>query len=125
MGRFILKETQTGFAFELKAGNGETIATSQVYTTKESCRTGIESVQTNAPVAGVEDQTMEGYESLKHPKFEIYIDKAGKMRFHLKAKNGEIIAVSQAYKEKSGAVKGIDSVKENAPEAVVEEVKED
>ncbi|MDO4276178.1 MAG: YegP family protein [Eubacteriales bacterium] len=124
MGKFIMKATKTGFVFELKAGNGETIATSQVYSTKESCKTGIESVKANA-AAEIEDQTVEGYVSLKHPKFEVYTDKAGETRFHLKARNGEIIAVSQAYKEKSGALKGIDSVRNNAPEALVEEEKEE
>ena len=124
MGKFIMKATKTGFVFELKAGNGETIATSQVYSTKESCKTGIESVKANA-AAEIEDQTVEGYVSLKHPKFEVYTDQAGETRFHLKARNGEIIAVSQAYKEKSGALKGIDSVRNNAPEALVEEEKEE
>lgn len=122
MGKFLLKQTTTGFAFVLKAGNGENIVTSQVYTTKDSCRKGIDSVKNNAPVAGVEDHTAEAYKTLKHPKFEVYTDEAGESRFHLKAKNGEIIAVSQAYKEKAGALKGIESVKENAPDANVEEV---
>ncbi|EOM75502.1 DUF1508 domain-containing protein [Rhodococcus rhodnii] len=53
-------------------------------------------------------------------KFEIYEDKAGKFRFHLKAGNGEIIAVSQGYESKSSAQNGIDSVKKHAPEAKVE-----
>lgn len=121
MGKFLIKKTATGFLFDLKAGNGENIATSQVYSSKESCKKGIDSVKENAPVAPVEDQTVPGFEALKHPKFEMYTDKAGETRFHLKARNGEIIAVSQAYKEKAGAVKGIESVKKNAPEASVEE----
>lgn len=121
MGKFILKQTNTGFLFELKAANGEIVATSQVYTTKDSCRKGIASVRNNAPMAEVEDHTVEDFAVLKHPKFELYTDKAGKTRFHLKAKNGEIIAVSQSYKEKAGAVNGIESVKANAPDADVEE----
>ncbi len=55
-------------------------------------------------------------------KFEVYQDKSGKFRFRLKAGNGEIIAASEAYESKSGCLKGIDSVKKNAPKAkVVEE----
>jgi len=57
-------------------------------------------------------------------KFEITKDKAGKFRFHLKAANGEIIAVSQAYDSKSSAEKGIESVKTNAPNAKVEDLTE-
>ena len=55
-------------------------------------------------------------------KFEVYQDKSGKFRFRLKAGNGEIIAASEAYESKAGCLKGIDSVKKNAPKAkVVEE----
>jgi uncharacterized protein YegP (UPF0339 family) len=52
-------------------------------------------------------------------KFELYEDKAGKFRFRLKAGNGEIIAVGEAYESKASAKKGIDSVKRNAAEAEV------
>ena len=72
MGKYVIKETATGVKFDLFATNGRVIATSEVYTTEQACRNGIASVQKNAPVAGVEDQTVEGFEVLKHPKFEIY-----------------------------------------------------
>ena len=75
MGKFVVKETATGFKFDLKAGNGEVIATSEVYTTKAACLKGVESVKNNC-VGDVEDQTVEGYEAVKHPKFEMYQDKA-------------------------------------------------
>jgi uncharacterized protein YegP (UPF0339 family) len=52
-------------------------------------------------------------------KFELYEDKAGKFRFRLKAGNGEIIAVGEAYESKASAKKGIDSVKRYAAEAEV------
>lgn len=55
-------------------------------------------------------------------KFEISKDKAGKYRFHLRAANGEIIAVSQPYGTKASAEKGIESVKTNAPGAKVEDL---
>ena len=54
MGKFVVKATKTGFVFNLKAGNGETIATSEVYTTEAACMKGIESVRKNAPDAAVE-----------------------------------------------------------------------
>ena len=120
MGKFVVKETSTGFKFDLKATNGQVIATSEVYTTKAACMNGIESVRKNC-VGGVEDQTVEGFETVKHPKFEMYTDKAGEFRFRLKATNGEIIAVSEGYKAKESCVNGIESVKKNAPEAVIEE----
>ncbi|HME50567.1 YegP family protein [Mycobacterium sp.] len=57
-------------------------------------------------------------------KFEVFKDHAGKFRFHLKAGNGEIIASSQAYETKASAKHGVESVKENAPNAKVEDLTE-
>ena len=123
MGKYEIKQVKTGIKFNLKAGNNEIIATSEVYTTEASCRKGIDSVMRNAAAGGVEDQTVEGFEKVKHPKFEIFEDKGGKFRFRLKARNGEIILASQGYKTKDTCLNGIESVKKNAPESPV--VKED
>ena len=119
MGKFVVKETATGVKFDLKAGNGEVIATSEVYASEASCQKGIESVKKNAPVAAVENQTVEGYATEKHPKFEVYTDKAGEFRFRLKATNGQVIAVSEGYKAEKSCLNGIESVKKNAPEAEI------
>lgn len=122
MGKFVIKETASGgFKFDLKAGNGEVIASSQVYKSESSCKIGIESVRTNC-ASEVEDQTSEGFEVKKHPKYEVYTDKAGEFRFRLKAKNGEIIATSEGYKAKASALNGIESIKKNAPDAPIVKV---
>ena len=121
MGKYVVKKTATGIKFDLKAGNGEIIANSEVYTSKSACMNGIKSVMNNAPVAPVEDQTVEGFEKCKNPKFEVYTDKAGEFRFRLKAKNGEIIATSEGYKAKSSCMNGIESVRKNADSETVEE----
>lgn len=125
MGKFVIREVKTGIKFDLKAGNGEVIATSEVYNSMESCKNGVASVQKNAPVAAVENQTVEGYAVEKHPKFEVYKDKAGEFRFRLKATNGQIIAVGEGYKALAGCMNGIESVKKNAADStvVVEESK--
>ena len=120
MGKFVIKETATGFKFDLKAGNGETIATSEVYNTKAACINGAKSVQKSC-VGGVEDQTVEPSATVKHPKFELYADKSGEFRFRLKASNGEIVATSEGYKTKASCENGIESVKKNAPEAEIVE----
>lgn len=119
MGKFVIKQTNTGIKFDLKAGNGEVIATSEVYTSEAACRNGIASVQRNAPIAAVEDQTVEGYAVEKHPKFEVYADKAGEFRFRLKATNGQIIAVSEGYKAMVGCMNGIESVKKNSVDSPI------
>ena len=48
------------------------------------------------------------------PKFEVYLDEIGGYHFRLRARNGQIIAISQSYKSKEGCLKGIKSVKLNA-----------
>lgn len=123
MGKFVIKQAKSGLMFNLKAGNGEIILTSQIYADEKSCRNGIESIMKNAPEAGIEDQTVEGFEELKHPKFEVYTDKAEDFRFRLKATNGQIIGTGQGYASKAGCLKGIESIKKNSVDAeiIVEE----
>ena len=120
MGKFVMKPTANGgFKFDLKAGNGEIIASSQIYKSEASCKAGIESVMNNA-LAAVEDQTVENFEVLKHPKYEVYTDKAGEFRFRLKAKNGEIIATAEGNKAKSSAMNGIANIAKNAHDPKIE-----
>ena len=122
MSKFVIRKVNSGIKFDLKATNGQVILTSEVYTTAAACRNGIASIQKNAPIAGVENQTVEGYEKVNHPKFEMYQDKAGEYRFRLKARNGEIIGVSEGYVAKASCINGIESVQKNAPVAeIVEE----
>ena len=120
MGKFVIKETNTGVKFDLKAGNGEIILNSEGYKSERSCKKGIASVAKNAPLAAVEDQTVEGFKKEKCPKFEIYTDKAGELRFRLKATNGQIIGASEGYKSRPSCVNGIESVKKNAVDASVD-----
>ena len=117
-GKFVITTAKNGeYTFNLKASNGEVILTaSETYTSLSACENGIASVKKNSGVA-VEDQTRG--EELKHPKFELYKDKAGEFRFRLKASNGEIIGKSEGYKAKASAKKGIASIAKNAPDAPI------
>ena len=91
------------YRFHLKSANGQIIAVSQAYGTKESAQKGIASIQKNAPIAEIADLTTteETNSELTHKPaivreaaFEIKSDVAGKYRFHLKAANEEIVAAS-------------------------------
>ena len=117
MGKFVIRNVASGIKFDLKATNGQVIATSEVYTTAASCRNGIASVAKNAAIAKVEDQTVEGFAAATNPKFEMYQDKAGEYRFRLKARNGQIIGVSEGYVAKDSCENGVESVKKNAVDA--------
>jgi len=81
-----------------------------------ACENGIASVKKNSGVH-IEDQTRD--ESQKHPKYELYKDKAGEFRFRLKAANGQNIGKSESYKAKASAKKGIASIAKNAPDAPI------
>ena len=120
MGKFVVKEVKTGFKFDLKATNGQVIASSEIYKTKASCLKGIDSVINNAPIANLEDQSVENFKVEKNPKFEIFTDKAGEYRFRLKAKNGEIIATSEGYKAMDSCKNGVESVRKNAANSTIE-----
>lgn len=121
MGKFVIKPSKNGeFTFNLKAGNGEVILqASETYTTLDACKNGIASVTKNAPIAPVEDQTVEGFETQKNPKFEVYADKAGEIRYRLKAANGQIIGRGEGYKAKASCLKGIESIRKNAADSPV------
>ena len=114
MSKFVIRAVNSGLKFDLFAANGQSILTSEVYTTMNACRKGIASVAKNAAAAKLEDQTQEDCKLLTNPKFELYRDKAGFFRFRLKARNGEIIAVSESYTGWAGCLNGIESVKKNA-----------
>ena len=120
MGKFVISAAKSGgFKFNLKATNGQVVASSQVYKSLASCKNGIASVQKNVAVAATEDQTVEGFKAEKNPKYEIYQDKKKEYRFRLKDANGQIIATGEGYKELKSCKNGITSIKKNAPAAKI------
>ena len=124
MGKFVISKTKNEeYTFCLKATNGQIILEAgESFKTLATCKNSIESVKKNA-LSHVEDQTVEGFETLTHPKYELYLDKAGEYRFRLKARNGEPIGKSEGYKAKASCLNGIESVGRNAPEGeVIEEL---
>lgn len=121
MGRYVITYSKNGPYFVLKAGNGEIIGKSEAYSSVATCKNGIESIRKNAPIANLEDQTVEGWEKAKNPVFEMYKDKSDEYRFRLRAKNGEPILASEGYTTKASCQKGIESVKKNAGSRIVEE----
>ena len=108
MGKFEIKKDKSGqFRFNLKAGNGQVILSSEAYTTKSACENGIESVKKNSQDDG---------------KFERKTAKDGSPYFNLKASNGQVIGASEMYSSTAAMENGIASVKKNAPDASVEDI---
>ncbi|KQC28707.1 YegP family protein [Flagellimonas eckloniae] len=107
MGKFEIKSTSTGKTmFNLKAGNGQVILTSQSYASKDGCKNGIESVRTN---------------SQTDAQFERKTAKDGSPFFTLNATNGQVIGKSEMYNSTAAMENGIASVKKNAPDAAVDD----
>lgn len=119
MGKFVIREVNTGVKFDLKAANGEVIAVSEVYDSHAACVKGIKALCRVAGTDKVEDQTA-GDKTLTNPKYEVYKDKAGEYRFRLRARNGKIVASSEGYTTHRACLDGIESVRRNAGEAVIE-----
>lgn len=118
-GTFRIRQTRAGYRFDFIAANGEFLASSDLYTTIDSCYKGIMSVKKNADAA-IEDQTAENHKQLKNPKYEVYIDRAGEYRFRLKATNGQIIMSSEGYKTVKRCLLVVSQIKETASNAEVE-----
>ena len=107
MGKFVITKRLSGeFQFNLKAGNGEIILTSEGYTSKLNCQHGIESVKQNAP----DDDKYDRKKSVN-----------GKFFFTLEAVNGQTIGVSEMYENEASCNNGIASVKAVAPGAIVQD----
>ncbi len=105
--KYELKTTANGkYIFNLKAGNGEVILTSQQYKAASYAKKGIASVKKNGP---------------QKERFEIKDAANGQVYFVLKAANSQVIGKSELYPSKAVAEKGIASVMKNAADAAVVE----
>ncbi len=105
-----VKSTTSGeFYFDLVARNGETISSSDSYTTKSSAERGAKTARTLVSRIAQPDPTPAPHAQ----RFELFSGANGKTYFHLRAGNGEIVLSSQGYSSKSAAQAGIASVIEN------------
>ena len=111
-GNFEIKKAKDGrFFFNLCASNKVVIAYSQIYSSSTSAVNGIKSVIANAPKASIEDTTLKNPTAQPFPKWEIYVDKAGKHRFRLYAQNGSCVCHSaRGYATKATCKGGIESI---------------
>lgn len=100
------KSSDDQFMFVLKAGNAETILTSELYKAKASAETGIASVQSHC---------------LLDSSYERLDSKNGKHYFNLKSANHQVIGTSQMYESAQSCEKGIESVRTNGASKTVKD----
>ena len=121
-GKFVIKKTDKGnFVYKLYSSNYRVVAIGAgLYTSISSCKIGINSVRSNAESAPIEDQTLQKWEELKFPKWQIYTDKQGEIRLRLLASNGNIVATTNdGYLSKEAAKKGIAAIARAAKGAAI------
>ncbi len=94
------------FHFVLKAGNAETILSSELYKTRAAAENGMTSVQKN---------------SADEVRYEKRESSDGKHYFVLKAANHQVIGSSQGYASVASRDAGIDSVKANGPTTTIKD----
>lgn len=105
--KYVISKSSNGkYHFVLKAGNGEVILSSQLYTELASAKTGIASVKENGP----QDAR---FARLSSTRAEPY--------FNLLAANGQVIGKSEMYSSERARDNGIESVKKNAAGAAVDD----
>lgn len=108
MGTFKVNKRKNGeFQFTLHAGNGQTILASEGYANKSGCLSGIESVRINSALDS---------------RYDLRTSVNSKYYFNLKASNGQVIGTSEMYETSAGRDNGIQSVKNNAPNASIEDL---
>jgi uncharacterized protein YegP (UPF0339 family) len=106
-GKFEIKRAKDGqYFFNLKAGNGQVILSSELYAERRSAENGIESIRKNAP---------------NDARYARRTSNSGKPFFALTATNGQDIGRSELYESEAARDNGIESVKKNAPDASVED----
>ncbi len=118
MGKFTVQQLRSGYKFNLKAGNGQIIASSGVFHLLADCLAAIERVKAYA-AAPVEDQTVHNPTAVPCPKFQVRHNDRGAICFYLLDDRGGQLAHSKNYTAKRSCLAGIRSIAENAPDAEV------
>jgi uncharacterized protein YegP (UPF0339 family) len=107
MSKYHIKNAKNGqFHFNLKAGNGQTILSSEMYVTKQSCLNGIDSVKKHSP---------------HEVNYRRLTASNGQDYFNLLASNHQVIGTSEMYNSASARDNGIESVKENGPHGDIDD----
>ena len=105
IGHYHLKKASNGqFHWNLAAANGETVLSSELYTTKAAAQNGIASCRVNSPLDA---------------RYDKLVAANGQSYFNLKAGNGEVIGTSERYSSATARDNGIDACKRNGPDAVL------
>jgi len=120
MAKFVIQKNYKGYSFFLEGDDAVVIGNSDYYTVPATARKGIDSLKVNSKRCHLEDQTIDGWKSLRNPKFEIFYDGNKKLRFRMKALNGQNLMTSVPYRSMTELISAIEYIRDNAATAKVE-----
>jgi uncharacterized protein YegP (UPF0339 family) len=102
----VLEAADGRWYFNLVAGNGQVIGTSQLYTTRSSAERGLGTVA--SLVEGANQR-----QAVRRAAFQVFRGLDGQYYFHLRSQNGQIVLVSEGYTRRSAALAGTAAVESN------------
>lgn len=105
-GKYEVYAVADGYSYRLKASNGEILATSEVYASRDGVLTAIETVKKNVETGEI----------------RVFADKRGKHKFKLTSKNHRVLLISSNYSQESSATKASESFKNFALKADIVDV---
>ena len=105
-GKYEVYQAADGYAYRLKASNGEILATSEIYTTRDGVLKAIDTVKKNVEVGEI----------------RVFADKHGKFKFKLIAQNHRVLVFSSNYQQEAGAQRASESFKKFALKADIVDV---
>jgi len=120
MGKFVVRKSRSGYSYHFEGEDALILGYSENHKTPGSARIGIDSVKTIAANCKVEDQSVDRAKVLRNPKFEIFRDGNKKLRFSMKAKNGQQVLMSVPFKEMDELLAAIETIKTTAAGAAVQ-----
>jgi len=106
-GKYEVFQSGDGWAYDLKASNGEILVSSEIYSSKDSVLAAIDAIKRNVENGG---------------EVRVYDDKSGKHQFKLVAKNHRVIAISANYDTQARAERASESFKKFALSANIVEI---
>ena len=108
-GKYEVFQVADGYAYHLKASNGEILVSSETYASRDGVIKAIKAVQKN----------------LETGEVRIFADKRGKYKFKLISKNYRVLAISSNYSVEKSAVRASESFKKFAQTADIVDIELD
>jgi len=120
MGKFVIIKNKSGYSYHFEGEDALILGTGDSHKNLASARVGIDSIKNIAADCRIEDRTAEKVNRVHNPKYEIYKDGNKKLRFVMKAKNGQRVLQSVPFKEMDDLLAAIETIKNTASDSAIQ-----